>query len=95
MSIGVWPNAFFACRERNIVVDTSSDFLYIGRLVEVSDGFMRLADADVHDRKESPSTNERYVIDAKKYGIRSNRKLVWIRLEKVISFSLLEDVISY
>ena len=86
---------FLAYRDRPIVVDTSSDFLYIGKLLDVSDYFIRLADADVHDRKESLSMNEKYIIDAKKYGIRCNRKIVLIRLEKVISFSLLEDVVDY
>lgn len=82
-------------QDRNIVVDTVSDFLYIGKLLDVRDHFIRLTEADVHDRRESPSLNEKYIMDAKKYGIRCNRKLVLIRLEKVISFSPLEDVIEY
>ena len=90
-----WINEILAYRGMNMVVDTASDFVYLGKLYDVNDHFIRLTEADVHDRGESPSMNEKYVIDAKKYGIRSNRKLVLIRLEKVLSFSLLEDIVEY
>jgi hypothetical protein len=63
-------------RDKYIVVDTNSYFIYIGKLQEVSEGFVTLKDADVHDCRESPSMNEKYILDSKKYGVRSNRKLV-------------------
>ena len=88
-------DGFLHYRDRDIVLDTSSDFLYIGKLDSVSEYFVTLRDVDVHDRRESPSLNEKYIIDAKKYGIRRNRKLVHVRLEEVVSFSLLEDVLEY
>jgi len=50
---------------------------------------------DVHDRRESSSKNEKYILESKKYGIRSNRKEVNIRLERIVSYSLLEDVTDY
>ena len=82
-------------RDKNIVVDTASHFIFIGKLREIGDYFMTLADVDVHDRNESPSMNEKYIMESKKYGVRCNRKLVHVRLEEVISVSLLEDVIEY
>ena len=78
-----------------IIVDTGSHFIYIGKLEDVSDYFLTLRDADVHDRRESPSMNEKYILDSKKYGVRCNRKMVHIRLQEVISISLLDDVIEY
>ena len=81
--------------EKDIVVDTSSHFVFIGKLRDVSDSFITLSDADAHDRRESPSMNEKYILEAKKYGVRINRKLVHIRLDTVISFSLLDDVQEY
>ena len=78
-----------------IIVDTVSHFIYIGKLEDVSDYFLTLRDADVHDRRESPSMNEKYVLDSKKYGVRCNRKMVHVRLQEVISISLLDDVIEY
>jgi len=82
-------------RNRDVVLDTTSHFVYIGKLEDVSDHFIVLKNTDVHDRRESPSMNEQYIHDAKKYGVRYNRKLVHVRLEEVISFSLLDDVIEY
>ena len=81
--------------DKNVVVDTNSNFLYIGKLEDVGDHFLILREADVHDCRESPSMNEKYIMEAKKFGVRCNRKLVHIRLEEVISMSLLDDVIEY
>ena len=81
--------------DQNIVVDTVSHFIFIGKLEGVSDYFITLRDADVHDRRESPSLNEKYILDSKKFGIRCNRRLVHVRLQEVISISLLDDVIEY
>jgi hypothetical protein len=78
-----------------VVVDTDSDYLYIGKLLGVSGPFITLGDADVHSRQESSSMNEKYVLESKRYGIRSNRREVHIRFQRVVSFSLLEDVIDY
>jgi small nuclear ribonucleoprotein (snRNP)-like protein len=81
--------------DKTVVVDTNSNFLYIGKLEEVGDHFVILSDADVHDCRQSPSMNEKYILEAKKFGIRCNRKRVHIRLQEVISMSLLDDVIEY
>ena len=83
------------CRNKDIVLDTDSNFLYIGRLLNVTQHFVILANAEVHDRRESSTMNEKYLMDCKKFGIRSNRKKVLVRLDRVISFSLLEDVVDY
>jgi hypothetical protein len=78
-----------------VVVDTASYFMFIGRLVDVNERFLTLEDADVHDRRESPSTNEKYVVESRKYGVRMNRKRVHIRFDEVICLSRLDDVIEY
>jgi CO dehydrogenase nickel-insertion accessory protein CooC1 len=78
-----------------VVVDTDSDYLYIGKLLGVSGPFITLGEADVHDRRESSSMNEKYVLESKKYGVRSNRREVHIRMERIVSYSLLDDVIEY
>ena len=78
-----------------VVVDTASYFMFIGKLVEVTERLLTLEDADVHDRRESPSSNEKYVMESKKYGVRINRKHVHIRFEEVVCISRLDDVIEY
>ena len=89
------PKGILSYRDKTVVVDTNSNFLYIGKLEEVGDHFVILSDADVHDCRQSPSMNEKYIIEAKKFGVRCNRKRVHIRLQEVISMSLLKDVIEY
>ena len=82
-------------RDEAIVLDTDSPLIYIGRLVDVTRHTIVLADADVHDRREGSSMSEKYLLDCKRFGVRSNRKKVYVRLERVVSFSLLGDVIDY
>gem|GEM_PF-1020646 len=82
-------------RGRYVVVDTDSDYLYIGKLLGASGSFITLGEADVHDRRESSSMNEKYVLESKKYGIRSNRKEVHLQVQRIVSYSLLEDVTDY
>ena len=85
----------FQYKDAFVVVDTASYFLFIGQLVEIGERFLTLEDADVHDRRESSSSNEKYVVESKKYGVRVNRKHVHIRFEEVVCVSRLDDVIEY
>jgi small nuclear ribonucleoprotein (snRNP)-like protein len=80
---------------RIVVVDTDSSFLYLGTLKAVSDHFVVLEGVDVHDRRETPTTKEKYVLDAKRYGVRPNLKDVSIRKSVIVSLSRLEDVLDY
>ncbi len=78
-----------------VVVDTDSNFLYIGLLRAVDDHFVELETADVHDRVEGHSTNERYALESMRSGVRANRRSVTIRKAKVVSLSRLDDVVPY
>lgn len=80
---------------RNVIVDTDSQFVYIGVLKEVLDHFVIMSGVDVHDRNEGPSTKEQYIMDAKRFGVNANRKEVSIRKTLIVSLSLLDDVITY
>lgn len=82
-------------RDHYVVVDTTSPYIYIGKLVDFSEHMLTLCDADVHDCRESMTMNEKYIMEAKKYGVRCNRHLVHIRFDKIISLSRLEDVVEY
>ena len=82
-------------RGQYVVVDTDSDYLYIGKLLGVTGPFITLGEADVHDRRESSSMNEKYILESKKYGVRSNRREVRIRFQRMVSYSLLDDVTDY
>ena len=78
-----------------VVLDTDSRFVYLGTLDRVEDHFVVLKDVDAHDRRESPSTKEQYIMDTKKFGVKPNRREVSIRKHLIISVSKLDDVLDY
>ena len=78
---------------KNVVVDVESPYVYVGRLHELRDKTLILRAADVHDLRDSTTTREVYVRDARVHGIQPNRKTVYVRLEKIVSISLLDEVI--
>jgi len=80
---------------QTVILDTSSQLLYIGTLRSADDHFIELVDADVHDASESATSKEVYLIESKKYGIKKNRGSVFVRASLVVSISRLEDVIEY
>ena len=80
---------------KEVVVDTSSTYLYLGTLDAAADLFLTLCDADVHDASESQSTAELYIMNVRQRGIQPNRAAVKIRREVVVSISLLSDVIVF
>ena len=80
---------------QTVVVDTDSTYVYLGTLAEIREHTLLLREADAHDKNETPSTKEQYVMDAKRFGIRPSRREVEVRLEKIVSVSRLDDVIIY
>lgn len=78
---------------QNVVVDVESLFVYLGQLEEISDKSLTLVNADVHDLRDSNTTRERYILDSKLHGIRTNRERVLIRMDQVVSISALADVL--
>lgn len=80
---------------RDVVVDTRSPWMYIGRLEAVQADSLLLRDVDVHDSGETPLPRERYVLAACETGIKANRRSVCVSLEYVVSVSPLSEVIRY
>ena len=78
-----------------VVVDTDSMFVYLGTLDRVEDHFVVLKDVDAHDRRESPSTKEQYIMDTKKFGVKPNRREVNVRKHLIVSVSKLDDVLGF
>ena len=77
-----------------IVVDVEAQFVYVGKLAEVLDKSLLLTNADVHDLRDSTTTREEYIREARLHGVQPNRKSVLVRLDKVVSISRLDDVID-
>jgi hypothetical protein len=79
---------------KNIVVDVQAAFVYLGRLHEVREKTLVLKNADAHDLRDSATTREVYVRDGRVHGIQPNRREIHVRLDQVVSISLLDDVIE-
>jgi hypothetical protein len=80
---------------KTVVVDTDSRFVYLGTLDRVEEHFVVMKNVDAHERGESPSTKEQYIMDAKKFGVTPNRKEVSVRKDMVVSVSKLDDIIGF
>ena len=80
---------------RDVVLDTRGQFVYIGRLKRADEFFFVLEDVDVHDSTDSSAPKEIYVMDARKFGIKKNRGVVYVLASHVVSISPLEEVIEY
>ena len=78
-----------------VVIDVRGPYVYIGTLRRVARDSFVLADADVHACHDSQTTSELYVLEAKKSGVRPNRKLVYVMRSEVLSVSRIEDVVEY
>ncbi len=77
---------------KQIVVDTCSNWIYLGTLNQVSDTSLVLTDADAHDISDTDVSKEFYIFDSKTTGIKANRKQVFISLDFVVGFSAMEDI---
>jgi hypothetical protein len=78
-----------------VVVDIDGPVVYIGKLAAAGDEFLTLEEVDAHNLGDSPTSREKYIIEAKKLGVRANRKKAQVRISRVVSLSKLEDVIDF
>jgi hypothetical protein len=75
-----------------VVLDGTAPFVHIGRLVAADHHYLKLEDADVHDLRDSATTRDLYVIDARRHGVNVNRRKVLVSREQIVSLSRLADV---
>lgn len=88
-----WSTLCSQLRGRNVVLDVTSMYVYVGRLAEWDDKFVTLEEADVHDLRDTSTSREKYVLDSLQHGIRTNRSRVHVRWGEVVSLSALDDVL--
>lgn len=78
---------------KQVVIDVDSMYVFMGKLSVIGEKTLTLKNADVHDLRDSTTTREIYVREARVHGIQPNRKMAHVRLDQVVSVSLLEDII--
>lgn len=77
-----------------VVLDVATRYVYVGTLTGVDRHYLDLRDADVHDLRDTNTTRELYVLEAKRHGFHHNRNRVLVRREEVVSVSALDDVVE-
>jgi hypothetical protein len=79
---------------QKVVVDMRSPFVCLGTLKRIDEMWLELANADVHDLRDTQSTREIYVAESRATGIKRNRKNVLVVRADVVAVSLLDDVVD-
>lgn len=88
------PDALDALVGRQVVLDVTSLYVYVGTLAGYDRRYVILDNADVHDLRDTNTSRERYVLESKTHGVRINRERVYVRWDEVVSVSPLEDVVE-
>ena len=77
---------------QEIVIDLRSPYVCLGTLRGLDAEFLDVADADLHDFRDSKATREVYVFDSARLGIRRNRARVLIRRADVVGITRVRDI---
>jgi hypothetical protein len=83
-----------ALEGRDVVLDLSSQYVILGTFRGRDALHYIIDNADVHDLRDTTTSRELYVLDARRHGINPNRKRVFVRKEGVVGLSNLADVIE-
>jgi hypothetical protein len=75
-----------------VVVDLEAPYVCLGTLVGHDALFLELADADLHDFRDSAASREVYVYDSARLGVRRNRARVYVRRDEVVAITRLADI---
>lgn len=79
---------------QEVVLDLASPYVIVGTFRGRDTEHYVIENADVHDLRDTTTTRELYVLDAKRHGINSNRRRIFVRRENVVGIALLADVIE-
>ncbi len=75
------------------MLDPIGPYIYLGTLINWDPLYLHLEDADVHDLRDTKTTREIYLVDARRLGVNSNRQRVMVRIADVVSISALDDIV--
>jgi hypothetical protein len=87
-------DVWLALLDAEVVLDVSSPYVILGTLTAVDALHVVLRDADVHDLRDSKTTRELYVLQARRHGVRCNRTRVCVRRDEIVGWSRLADVVE-
>ncbi|HEV3121801.1 MAG TPA: hypothetical protein VGY53_07860 [Isosphaeraceae bacterium] len=77
-----------------VIIDLRSPYVCLGTLIGWDSLYLELADADLHDFRDSQATREVYVYDSARLGIRRNRARVLVRRDDVVAVTRFADILE-
>jgi hypothetical protein len=78
-----------------VVIDLRSPFVCLGRLKRIDAEFLEVADADLHDLRDTQTSRENYVAASSATGIKRNRKRVLVVRGDIVAVARLGDVVEH
>ena len=80
--------------QQKVVIDLRSEYVCLGTLKQVTEEYLELRNADLHDLRDSDTSRENYVAASVHTGIKRNRKRVLIWRHEIVAISRLDDVVD-
>jgi hypothetical protein len=77
-----------------VVLDLRSRYVGLGTLTRLSDRYLELRDADLHDLRDTRTSRENYVAECAATGVKRNRERVLVLRSEVVAISRLQDVVD-
>ena len=79
---------------QQVVIDFRDEYVCLGTLVRVEEGYFELKNADLHDLRDTDTSRENYVAASVMTGIKRNRKRVIVFRGEIVAISRLDDVVE-
>lgn len=79
---------------REVILDTGTPVVYVGKLLDVTEHAFVLANADMHDFRDGHAKKEQYLAELAEGVVTVNRKQVVVLKTTVISVSRLSDIVA-
>ena len=76
-----------------VVIDCTHPYVAIGTLVRATRDYLELAEADMHDLRDSTTSRENYLVKTARHGVGATRGLLLFRMEHVVGVSPLDEVV--
>jgi hypothetical protein len=77
-----------------VVVDTSTQLLYLGRLCSVNEFWIEMEEVDLVDLNEIKISRELILIEKKRDGLKASRGSVMLASRSIVSISVLDEIID-
>lgn len=77
-----------------VVIDLKGGFVCLGVLQRIGEHFLEIRNADFHDLRDTETTRENYVVEAKMTGVKRNRRRVLLVRTEVVAVSRMEDIVD-